>query len=119
MRNPIVMDHPAPAPNLSQAEDNRYFTYALAATPAAIGCAMGVLIGGKLRETQRPNVALGLLTVGLVAALPFAIDYVSKRMNHPESPRGSQRRLKTIRDAAIPAEADIYGTVPDESVLTF
>lgn len=113
------MDHTAPASDLSRTDDHRYFTYALAATPAAIGCAMGVLIGGKLRDSHRPNVALGLLTIGLVAALPLAIDYVGKRMNHPESPRGSRRRLKTIRDAALPAEEDIYGAVTDESVLTF
>ncbi|CAN5327517.1 hypothetical protein BH23VER1_BH23VER1_22530 [soil metagenome] len=91
-----------PDPTTFKAVRDPFVSYAVAATPAAIGFAMGILAGGKLREKHRPTAALVVLSAGILAAAPLAIHYVKRRLNDPESKRGSVRRLRSIRDAGVP-----------------
>lgn len=88
--------------------------YALGVAPAALGCAAGVLIGGKMKEEARPTLAVSLLGVAVLAAAPLAVDYVKKRVNGPASIRASRRRLRSIRDSSLPAEEDIYSLAHGE-----
>ncbi len=101
------MDDPDSA--TAPVENSPLFPYALAATPAAIGFAMGILAGGKLRPNTRSTAALVALSAGLLTAAPLAFDYVKRRLNGPDSQRGSDRRLRSIRDAGVPANGDVYG----------
>lgn len=99
-------------------DNERYAPYAMAAAPAAIGCALGVLVAGKLREEQRPTAAIAFLSIGLAAAAPLAVDYLRKRFSGPASARGSERRLRSIRDSAIPVEEDIYSPISGDEATT-
>jgi hypothetical protein len=98
---------------------DRYLPYALAGAPAAVGCAMGILLGGRLKDERRGSAAALLLGIAVVVTAPIAVDYVRKRIAGPGSLRGSQRRLNSIRDAAVPVEEGIYGAVPEEDIITF
>ena len=82
---------------------------ALAVAPAAVGCAVGVLIGSKLKKGKREAVATALFTLGALAAVPAAIDCVAKLVNGPDSRAGAKRTLKGIRHAdGIPPFEDPY-----------
>lgn len=74
---------------------------ALAITPAAVGCAAGLLLADRLRPRTRQSLAGALLTAGALATLPVLIDFTAKRLNSPSSRRGSDRRLESIRGGHV------------------
>jgi hypothetical protein len=57
-------------------------------------------------------VALGLIGLGVASLMPIAVDGLIRRINAPETKRGSRRRLRGIRDAGLATaglvEADPY-----------
>ena len=82
---------------------------ALSVAPAAVGCAVGLLLSEKMKSKTRQTVAGSLFALGALATLPLAIDYVTKTMNSPTGRRGSDRRLDGIRHSGIDPEIDIVG----------
>jgi|GEM_PF-2951834 len=80
---------------------------ALVIAPAAIGCAVGLLLADKLKGESRSSLASTLLTLGTLAALPLAIGLADKALNNPARESVSRRRLRRIRESG--PEADIVG----------
>ena len=87
--------------------DTSLVNASLSVAPAAVGCAVGLLIADKLKSESRTNLASTLLTLGALAALPWAISYANKALKNPANERASKRRLRTIRDSGT--EVDIVG----------
>lgn len=82
---------------------------AVSVAPAAIGCAVGLLIADKMKSRARGSLAGSLFAVGVLATLPFAIDYIAKTANSPSKARGRTRRLDAIGQGGIDPETDIIG----------
>ncbi len=82
---------------------------ALSVAPAAVGCAVGLLLADKMKSRTRQSVAGSLFAVGAIATLPLAIDYITKTINRPTGGRASARRLAGIRHSGIDPEIDIVG----------
>ena len=80
----------------------------MAVAPAAAGCALGILLGEKLGKKTRGSAALALFAVGAVTAMPYVVDYVTRRVNGPTTERGQRRTAQLIRDGVMPEEADFY-----------
>ncbi len=77
----------------------------LAVGRAAIGCALGLLIAGRLRHSVRSTTALVLLVAGLAVNLPSIAVHLNTLLNGPQSNRGIQKRLRSIRrDVDLPVE---------------
>ncbi|MEZ5299794.1 MAG: hypothetical protein R3F11_03875 [Verrucomicrobiales bacterium] len=83
-------------------------TYALTVTPAALGAAIGILMGDGMRRENRKGAAIALIAIGIGAGMPALIDYVAKAANRPGSQRGSRRRLEGIRQGGVPSDAEFY-----------
>lgn len=80
----------------------------LIVTQTAVGCALGLLIAGKIGRSAQKTTAATLLGVGALLALPALIDVVSSAVAGPGSERGERRRLDSIRtDSGLTDEADI------------
>ena len=80
----------------------------LIVTQTAIGCALGLLIAGKIGRSAQKTTAATLLGVGALLALPAIIDVVGEAVAGPGSERGERRRLDSIRtDSGLSEEADI------------
>lgn len=82
---------------------------ALSVAPAAVGCAVGLLLADRLKSESRHGLATTLLTIGALSAAPLAVDYISRVLNSPSRRRGSRRRLAGIRSNGVNIEADIIG----------
>ncbi len=89
---------------------------ALSIAPAAIGCAVGMIVADKMKSSTRNTVASTLLTLGALATLPLAIDFLARTLNSPAYRRGSNRRLEGIRHGGFNPDTDIYGIEDDEEV---
>lgn len=80
----------------------------LIVTQTAVGCALGLLLAGKIRRPAQKTTAATLLGIGALLALPALIDVVSEAVNGPGSERGERRRLDTIRtDSGLTDDAEI------------
>ena len=80
----------------------------LIVTQTAVGCALGLLIAGKIGRPAQKTTAATLLGVGALLALPALIDVVTKSISGPGSPRGERRRLDSIReDSGFTEDVDI------------
>lgn len=97
----MSLNKPSTAP-----PDSTLLGTALTVAPAAVGCAVGLLLAEKLSSRGRQSAAVTLFGIGVVATLPLAIDYVTKSLNSPTGQRGSRRRLEKIREGA-----------PDEEII--
>jgi hypothetical protein len=73
---------------------------ALAVTPAAIGCAAGILIGQRLRSRSGRTAAGTLFALAAAAALPLIVDATLRIINRPESRRRMQGIQRGLRDAS-------------------
>ena len=71
------------------------------AAPALLGGAVGLLLGEIMHRNARRGVAVGLLAAGIAALAPAVTEGVVRRINAPGTTRGSQRRLRGIRDAGL------------------
>jgi hypothetical protein len=77
----------------------------LAVGRVAIGCALGLLLSGRIRHSVRQTTALALLAAGLVVNLPAIVSRLNEFINGPKSNRGIQKRLRSIRrDVDLPVE---------------
>lgn len=80
----------------------------LIVTQTAVGCAVGLLLAGKIGRPAQKTTAATLLGIGALLALPALIDVVTDVVNGPGSERGERRRLDSIRtDSGLSDEADI------------
>ena len=69
--------------------------------PALMGTAVGLLLGEMMHRGARRGVALGLLALGVAALTPYTVGEIRQRINAPGTRRGSQRRLRSIREAGV------------------
>ena len=82
---------------------------ALAVAPVAVGCAAGLLLSRHVKRKRRRALASLCLSAGVVATLPLAIDLITKTLDSPARPRGSDRRLRGIRSSGLYPDADVIG----------
>ncbi len=82
---------------------------ALAVAPAAIGCAVGILVADRVKKAQRGSVASALFSIGALATAPLLIDYINKTLKSPAHRLGSSRVLRGIRNSGVTSEADLLG----------
>ncbi|MFK5922150.1 MAG: hypothetical protein QM496_08210 [Verrucomicrobiota bacterium] len=82
---------------------------AISIAPAAIGCAVGLLLADKMKSKTRQSLATTLLTIGALSTAPLAVDYIRRIVNSPSRSRGSNRRLAGIRSTGVNVEPDILG----------
>jgi hypothetical protein len=81
----------------------------LIVTQTAVGCALGLLLAGKIGRPAQKTTAASLLGVGALLALPALIDAVAKAVSGPGSERGERRRLDSIRtDSGLPDDVEIF-----------
>lgn len=71
------------------------------AAPGLLGVAVGLLLGEAMHSGARRGVALALLGLGVAALMPLTVDGVIRKVNSPDTERGSRRRLRGIRDAGL------------------
>ena len=89
--------------------EGRFLGVALSIAPIAVGCAAGLLLANRVKRKQRRSLASACLSVGAVAVLPLAIDFVAKTLDNPAYQRGSDRKLKGIRYSGLNPDADVIG----------
>jgi hypothetical protein len=82
------------------------------AAPALLGGAAGMLLGELMHRNARRGVAISLLAVGVAALVPAVAGGVMRRINAPDTERGSRRRLRYIRDAGLSTGG--FGPVDEE-----
>lgn len=81
---------------------------AVSVGPAAVGVAAGLLIADAIDSRARRIVALSLLGVGFVSAIPLLTSLVLQKVNGPRSRRGSARTIESIRDGDGVFEEEDY-----------
>ena len=96
-------------PEDHRAPNATFLGAAVAIAPAAIGFAAGLLLAERMNHERRQGLASVLLSVGVMAALPLAIDYAAKTLDSPASRRGSKRKLRGIRSSGLNSNADVIG----------
>jgi len=71
---------------------------ALTLGQAALGFGVGLLLARKLDDQVRRKTGVTLLSVGLITALPYIVNFVLKTVNRPDTRRSVERRLRSIRE---------------------
>jgi len=85
------------------------FDTLLVITRTAFGLGLGMLMADKIKRPVRQAAAVALLSVGALAALPFFLKLAFEQLNRPESERGSQARLRSIRSGVSGYQSDEDG----------
>lgn len=67
----------------------------------ALGVAAGLVAADRMGRTSREVAAFALLSVGLVATVPFLTKYVKRQLNAPSHRFGAQKTLKGIRRSGV------------------
>jgi hypothetical protein len=81
----------------------------LIVTQTAVGCAVGLLLAGRIGRPAQKTTAASLLGIGALLALPAIIDAVTHVVNGPGSVRGERRRLDSIRtDSGLPDDTEVF-----------
>ncbi|HYY14967.1 MAG TPA: hypothetical protein VE758_11110 [Chthoniobacterales bacterium] len=81
----------------------------LALTRTALGLGIGMLMADKIKRPMRQAAGITLLSIGALAAVPFVVKLALERINRPESERGSQARLRSIRGGSgYGSDAEIF-----------
>jgi hypothetical protein len=81
----------------------------LAITQTAVGCAVGLLLAGKLGRPAQKTTAATLLGIGALLVMPLVVSLVTNAVVGPGSARGERRRLDSIRtDSGFPDDAEIW-----------
>jgi hypothetical protein len=84
-------------------------TCLFAVTQTAVGCAVGLLLAGKLGRPAQKTTAATLLGIGALMAMPLLVNSVTRAVVGPGSARGERRRLDSIRtDSGFPDDAEIF-----------
>ena len=79
------------------------------AAPALLGAAAGILLADLMHERARRPVAFSLACIGLAALAPSVVGVVRHKVAGPQTRRGSQRTLRSIRDGSgVPPEKVAY-----------
>ena len=95
--------------SISKTSEPLSFDSLLVLTRTAFGLGLGMLMADKIKRPVRRAAAVTLLSVGVLAALPFFLKLAMEQLNRPESERGSRARLNSIRgDSGYRSEANIY-----------
>lgn len=76
--------------------------------PALLGAAAGIFFGNLMHRSARGPVAFGLVCLGVAAATPSVVDVIREKVAGPNTRRGTQRTLRSIREGAgiPPRKAD-------------
>lgn len=82
--------------------------------PALLGAAAGLLIGDLLHGNARRASGIALAALGVAAITPKLGGKIKDKVVGPETARGSQKTLESIRGAAAPED---FGFVDDEDQL--
>ena len=81
----------------------------LAVTQTAVGCGLGLLLGGKMSRSAQKTTAFSLLGLGALLALPAIVEAVSTMISGPSTERGARKSLDSIRDdSGLPEDAEIF-----------
>lgn len=84
-------------------------TSLLAVTQTAVGCGLGLLLGGKMSRSAQKTTAFTLLGVGALLALPAIVNAISDVIAGPDTERGARKSLDSIRhDSGLPDDAEVY-----------
>jgi hypothetical protein len=95
--------------SIPKTSEQRPLETVLTLTRTAFGLGIGMLVADKIKRPTRQTAAIALMSVGALAAVPFLVKIALARINRPESNRGSQARLRSIRgDSGYRSEIDIY-----------
>jgi len=95
--------------SISKTTEPMSFDTMLVLTRTAFGLGLGMLMADKIKRPIRRAAAVALLSVGTLAAVPFFLKLALEQINRPESKRGSQARLRSIRgDSGFRSETNIY-----------
>ena len=72
--------------------------------PIALGVAAGIFLGDMMHRSARRPVAFALGVLGVAAIAPVIVDTVRDKVAGPQTRRGTQRTLRSIREGAgVPA----------------
>ena len=95
--------------SISKTSEPLSFDSLLVLTRTAFGLGLGMLMADKIKRPVRRAAAVALLSVGTLAAVPFFLKLAIEQLNRPESKRGAEARLRSIRgDSGYRSEANIY-----------
>ena len=84
-------------------------TSLLAVTQTAVGCGLGLLLGGKMSRSAQKATAFSLLGVGALLALPAIVEAITHVISGPATDRGAKKRLDSIRqDSGLPDDAEVF-----------
>ena len=75
--------------------------------PVLLGVATGILVGDLMHRRARRPVAVTLAMVGVAAVAPTVIDAVRDKVAGPNTRRGTQRTLRSIREGVGAPARDI------------
>ncbi len=67
----------------------------------AVGVAAGMVVADRISRPTREVAAVTLLSVGLVATVPFLTKYVTRQINAPTHRFGSKKTLQGIRHSGV------------------
>ncbi len=94
------------APNTIDASPSQAL---LLVAQAAIGCGAGLVVAHRLRPNIRNIASITSFALGALLAVPLLVNLFSARINSPATRRGSNKRLRSIReDVGFPSEEDLY-----------
>ena len=95
--------------SISKTSEPLSFDSLLVLTRTAFGLGLGMLMADKIKRPVRRAAAVALLSIGTLAALPFFLKLAIEQLNRPESKRGAEARLRSIRgDSGFRSEEHIY-----------
>jgi MFS family permease len=81
----------------------------LAVSQAAIGCGIGILLGGKLDDKKRIGAAVGIFSIALATSIPVVTGVVLELVNGPRSKLGVRRSLRSMRaDSGLHPEEEVF-----------
>src|SRR3954447_19919247 len=81
----------------------------LVLTRTAIGIGIGMLLADRVKSPVRQAAAIALVSIGVLAAVPFFVKLTVEQINRPESDRGARARLRSIRgDSGYRSESDAF-----------
>ena len=75
--------------------------------PVALGVAAGIFLGDMMHRSARRPVAFALGALGIAAIAPVVVDTVRDKVAGPNTRRGTQRTLRSIREGAGAPARDI------------
>ena len=75
--------------------------------PVALGVAAGIVLGDMMHRSARRPVAFALGVLGVAAIAPVIADTVRDKLAGPNTRRGTQRTLRSIREGSGAPARDI------------